>query len=83
MDGEKWKQYNVPIRIGINSGSIEKVLLDKYGHCCAEAMIESAQKHIDILEKHDFHDICLSFNSSNVIRIYPCLPNTPESAINS
>ncbi len=63
---EKCKQYNVPIRIGINSGSIEKVLLEKYGHCCAEAMIESAQKHIDILEKHDFHDICLSFKSSNV-----------------
>ena len=63
---EKCKQYNVPIRIGINSGSIEKVLLEKYGRCCAEAMIESAQKHIDILEKHDFHDICLSFKSSNV-----------------
>ncbi|MBQ2684918.1 MAG: flavodoxin-dependent (E)-4-hydroxy-3-methylbut-2-enyl-diphosphate synthase [Erysipelotrichaceae bacterium] len=63
---EKCKQYNVPIRIGINSGSIEKVLLEKYGRFCAEAMIESAQKHIDILEKHDFHDICLSFKSSNV-----------------
>ncbi|MBQ1300474.1 MAG: flavodoxin-dependent (E)-4-hydroxy-3-methylbut-2-enyl-diphosphate synthase [Erysipelotrichaceae bacterium] len=63
---EKCKQYNVPIRIGINSGSIEKVLLEKYCRCCAEAMIESAQKHIDILEKHDFHDICLSFKSSNV-----------------
>ena len=63
---EKCKQYYVPIRIGINSGSIEKVLLEKYGRCCAEAMIESAQKHIDILEKHDFHDICLSFKSSNV-----------------
>jgi len=63
---EKCKQYNVPIRIGINSGSIEKVLLEKYGRCCAEAMIESAQKHIDILEKRGFHDICLSFKSSNV-----------------
>ncbi|MBQ9037589.1 MAG: flavodoxin-dependent (E)-4-hydroxy-3-methylbut-2-enyl-diphosphate synthase [Erysipelotrichaceae bacterium] len=63
---EKCKEYNIPIRIGINSGSIEKVLLEKYGHCCAEAMIESAQKHIDILEKLDFHDICLSFKSSNV-----------------
>ena len=63
---EKCKEYNSPIRIGINSGSIEKVLLEKYGHCCAEAMIESAQKHIDILEKLNFHDICLSFKSSNV-----------------
>lgn len=63
---EKCKEYNIPIRIGINSGSIEKVLLEKYGHCCAEVMIESAQKHIDILEKLNFHDICLSFKSSNV-----------------
>ena len=43
------KEKNVPIRIGINSGSIEKRLLEKYGHNCAEAMIESAQTHIDIL----------------------------------
>ncbi len=60
------RQRNVPIRIGINSGSIEKILLEKYGHVCPEAMIESAQKHIDILEELDYRDICLSFKSSNV-----------------
>lgn len=60
------KEKNVPIRIGINSGSIEKRLLEKYGHNCAEAMIESAQTHIDILEELDFHDIVLSFKSSDV-----------------
>lgn len=63
---EACKARNIPIRIGINSGSIEKELLEKYGHCCPEAMIESASKHVDILEELDFHDICLSFKSSNV-----------------
>ena len=56
----------MPIRIGINSGSLEKEVLDKYGGPCAAAMIESAKRHVDILESMDFHDICLSFKSSNV-----------------
>lgn len=60
------QKHHLPIRIGINSGSIEKHLLEKYGHNCAEAMLESAQTHIDILESMDFHDICLSFKSSDV-----------------
>lgn len=63
---EKCKERNIPIRIGINSGSLEKEVLDKYGKPCAEAMIESAKKHVDILEELDFYDICLSFKSSNV-----------------
>ena len=60
------KERHVPIRIGINTGSLEKSLLEKYGKPCAEAMIESARRHVDILEELDFHDICLSFKSSNV-----------------
>ena len=44
----------------------QKALLEKYGKPCAEAMIESARRHVDILEELDFHDICLSFKSSNV-----------------
>ncbi|MEG0177347.1 flavodoxin-dependent (E)-4-hydroxy-3-methylbut-2-enyl-diphosphate synthase [Anaerorhabdus sp.] len=63
---EKCKERNVPIRIGINSGSLEKEVLEKYGKPCPEAMIESAKKHVDILEELDFYDICLSFKSSNV-----------------
>ncbi len=63
---EACKKHNVPIRIGINSGSIEKELLEKYGHNCPEAMIESAAKHVEILEDLDFHDIVLSFKSSDV-----------------
>jgi len=63
---KKCKEHHVPIRIGINAGSLEKSLLEKYGKPCAEAMVESAQRHVDILEELDFHDICLSFKTSNV-----------------
>ncbi len=63
---EKCKEKHIPIRIGINSGSIERDLLTKYGRVTAQAMIESASKHVDILEQLDFHDIVLSFKSSDV-----------------
>ena len=59
------KEKHVPIRIGINGGSLEKQFLDQYG-LSAEAMIASADRHVKILEDLDFHDICLSFKSSNV-----------------
>ena len=61
------KEKQIPIRIGVNSGSLEKAVLEKYGRPCAEAMIESARKHVEILEELDFHDICLSFKSSDVM----------------
>ncbi len=61
----KCKELHVPIRIGINGGSLEKQYLEKYG-LSAEAMLASADRHIQILEEMDFHDICLSFKSSNV-----------------
>ncbi len=60
------KDRNVPVRIGVNTGSLEKDLLEKYGAPCADAMIESARRHVQILEDLDFYDICLSFKSSNV-----------------
>lgn len=63
---EVCKSYKVPIRIGINSGSLEKRLLEKYGEPCPHAMIESAQGHISILNELDFDDIALSFKSSDV-----------------
>lgn len=59
------KKHHVPIRIGINSGSLEKDIHDKYGKPCAEGMIESAQRHVNILEDLGFYDICLSFKSSD------------------
>ena len=57
---------HIPIRIGVNAGSLEKRLLEKYGHPCPEAMVESAQGHVDLLRKFDFEDICLSLKSSTV-----------------
>jgi len=60
------REYNVPIRIGINSGSLEKDIHEKYGRPTAEGMIESARRHVKILEDLGFYDICLSFKSSDV-----------------
>ena len=57
---------NIPIRIGVNAGSLDKALLEKYGHPCPEALVESAAQHAALLEKYDFYDICLSMKSSSV-----------------
>ena len=57
---------NIPIRIGVNGGSLEKALLAKYGGVCPEAMVESAFGHIRLLNKFDFDDICISLKSSSV-----------------
>ena len=56
----------IPIRIGVNGGSLEKPLLAKYGKVCPEALVESAFGHIALLNKYDFADICASLKSSNV-----------------
>ena len=63
---EKAKAYQIPIRIGVNSGSVEKVLLEQYGGVCAAAMVESAKKHIDLLEGMDFTDIVVSLKASTI-----------------
>ena len=60
------KERNVPIRIGVNGGSLEKPLLAKYGKVTPEALVESALGHIALLEKFDFTDICVSVKSSDV-----------------
>jgi len=60
------KAARVPIRIGVNSGSLEKALLDKYGHPTAEAMLESASRHIDICLENNFEDVIVALKSSNV-----------------
>lgn len=57
---------NIPIRIGVNGGSLEKELLAKYGKVCPEALVESAFGHIRLLNQFDFDDICISLKSSNV-----------------
>lgn len=63
---EKAKAYHIPIRIGVNSGSVEKGLIEKYGGVCADAMVESAKRHIDLLEEMDFRDIVVSLKASNI-----------------
>lgn len=60
------RSHGVPIRIGVNSGSVEKSILKKYGHPTANALCESALYHSALLEKFDFEDIVLSLKSSNV-----------------
>ena len=60
------KAHHIPIRIGVNGGSLEKGLLEKYGHPTPEALVESAFSHIALLEKYGFDDLCLSMKSSNV-----------------
>ena len=60
------KEKHIPIRIGVNGGSLDKKLLEKYGHPTAEALVESAFEHIALLEKFDFFDTCVSMKSSTV-----------------
>jgi len=60
------KERQIPIRIGVNGGSLDKKLLQKYGHPTAQALVESAFEHIALLEKFDFYDTCVSMKSSTV-----------------
>ncbi len=60
------KEKNIPIRIGVNAGSLERHLIEKYGYPTADAMVESALHHIKILEDLDFHDIIVSLKASDV-----------------
>lgn len=63
---EKAKELNVPIRIGVNSGSVEKKILEKYGRVTADGMVESAMYHVNLLEKYGFNNIIISLKASNV-----------------
>ena len=63
---EVCKEKHIPIRIGVNGGSLDKRLLEKYGHPTAEALVESAFEHLELLEKQGFYDTCVSMKSSTV-----------------
>lgn len=63
------QEKNIPIRIGVNSGSLEKELLKKYGRVCPEALVESALNHVKILEGISFNDIAISIKSSDVVQM--------------
>ena len=60
------KEKGIPIRIGVNSGSLESDILEKYGYVCAQALVESALRHVEILENLNFYDIVISIKSSDV-----------------
>ena len=60
------REHGIPIRIGVNGGSLEKDLLEKYGGVTAEALVESAMGHVHLLNKFDFDDICISVKCSDV-----------------
>ena len=60
------KERKIPIRIGVNSGSLEKDILQKYGKVTAEGIVESAKRHVQILEDFDFYDICISLKASDL-----------------
>ncbi len=75
--GAKWKvkevikaakEKKIPIRIGVNAGSLPKDLIEKYGHSTSEAMVEAAERQLEILEENDFHDIKVSLKASNVMK---------------
>ncbi|MDU4959867.1 MAG: flavodoxin-dependent (E)-4-hydroxy-3-methylbut-2-enyl-diphosphate synthase [Sporomusaceae bacterium] len=75
------RQRRIPIRIGVNAGSLEKDLLLRYGHPTPEAMVESAMRHVRLLEKHDFQDIKISLKANDVpmtIRAYQLMAETVD-----
>lgn len=61
------REHHIPIRIGVNAGSLEKGLLEKYGRPTAQAMVESARSHVKILEELGFYDICISLKASTML----------------
>lgn len=63
---EACRRQNVPIRVGVNAGSLQPELLEKFGAATPEAMVASAQEHVRLLNRYDFNDICLSLKASNV-----------------
>lgn len=63
---EMAKEKKIPLRIGVNSGSLEKELIDKYGGVTPQGLVESALKHVKILEKYEFYDIVVSIKASDV-----------------
>jgi (E)-4-hydroxy-3-methylbut-2-enyl-diphosphate synthase len=69
MVAEAAKEKGVPIRIGVNSGSLEKDLLHSYGKVCPDALVESALRHVAILEGLNFTDLVISIKSSNVMQM--------------
>lgn len=64
---DKAKEYDIPIRVGVNSGSLEKEILDKYGHVTAEGIVESALNKVKLIEDMDYDNLVISIKSSDVM----------------
>ena len=64
---EKAKEYGIPIRVGVNSGSLEKELVEKYGGVTAEALVESALKQVKLIEEMGYDNLVISIKSSDVL----------------
>jgi (E)-4-hydroxy-3-methylbut-2-enyl-diphosphate synthase len=69
---EKAGEKGIPIRIGVNHGSVEPVLIDKFGGPTPQAMVESAMRHVEILERHKFSDIVISIKASSALETIEC-----------
>ncbi|MEE1003215.1 MAG: flavodoxin-dependent (E)-4-hydroxy-3-methylbut-2-enyl-diphosphate synthase [Acutalibacteraceae bacterium] len=76
---DKCNQKNIPIRIGVNSGSVEKNILAKYGGVTADALVESALYHTKLLEKFDFDNIVISMKASNVKLMFDAYKKAAET----
>ncbi len=74
------KSRNIPIRIGVNSGSVEKDILAKYGGPTPDALVESAMNHVKMLNRYDFDDIVISIKSSNVSNMIKAYRKMAETA---
>ena len=75
------RKNHIPIRIGVNSGSLERHLVEKYGGVTPEGLVESALGHVKLLEENNFYDIAISIKASNVpfsIEVYDLLSNTVD-----
>ncbi len=75
------KKNHIPIRIGVNSGSLEKELVEKYGGVTPQGLVESALRHVKLLEQNDFYDTAISIKASNVpfsVEVYELLSNTVD-----
>ena len=75
------KKNGIPIRVGVNSGSLEKHLVEKYGGVTPEGLVESALGHVKLLEKYDFYDTVISIKASNVpfsVEVYELLSETVD-----
>lgn len=75
------KKNRIPIRVGVNSGSLEKELVEKYGGVTPQGLVESALRHVKLLEQNDFYDTAISIKASNVpfsIEVYELLSNTVD-----